>query len=75
MRGLGCREHEELLPHHARSRNPAQATLCAGMRYRDATSIDHSTMWSFMRDMHFKVGFTSECEQNANAACENDANV
>ncbi len=22
-----------------------------------------------------KAGFTSECEQNANAVCENDANI
>ncbi len=40
-RGLGYKEHEESLPHHARSRNPKHATLSAGACYCDATSTDH----------------------------------
>ncbi len=41
MRGLGCREYEELLPHHARSRNAELTALHVVVRYRDGTSIDH----------------------------------
>ncbi len=38
---LGCREHEESLPYHARSIHPEHTAQRAGAHYRDAIFIDH----------------------------------